>query len=92
MNLQSYYDMVKGDTEGIEEYVLVSEEEIVIDNIPAMKAVYTGTSVGYPFKTVACILVNAKVGWDIELGCDPECWDIYEDTFNTMINSFKVLD
>lgn len=92
LSLQSYYEMVKSDTGDYEDFAILSEEEITINGIPAMKAIFTGSTEGYTVQVMVGVLVKGHSGWDIELGCASECWDTYEDTFNTMLSSFQVLD
>lgn len=89
-DLQSYYFEVKDIISELEGYTLISEEELMVDGIPAIKLIYTHTDFGYALQNMGQILVNEETGWNIRASTPPECWNVYEDTFNTIIGSFQI--
>jgi hypothetical protein len=88
-SLQSYHFEVKEILSELEGYNLISEE-LTVDSIPAIKLIYTHTEFGYPVQNIGQILVNEETGWNIRASTPPECWNVYEDTFNTIIDSFQI--
>jgi hypothetical protein len=90
-SVQTYYlEVFEPQSETWNGYKLISEENLTINGIPAIKVIYT--SEGYNIQEMGCILLNQQTAWMIVGSCDIECWDTYESTFNTMINSFHMLD
>lgn len=91
-SLQSYYGVSKTGLESLQGYTFISEEEITIGGIPAMTITYIMVTQGVSFQIMQCFLVQGQRGWLIQFLCAPECWNTYEGTFDTMLNSFQVLD
>jgi hypothetical protein len=92
LSLQSAYEASKTGIELFEEYDLLSEEALTIGGIPAMKITYTWIIWEDSVQTMQCILVKEETGWVITFTSTPECWSTYAGTFNTIMNSFQVLD
>lgn len=92
--LQTLYEGSKNSVEDEEGFIFISEEEITIDNVPAMKLMYMciDISTGDPFQAVEYCLLRGNTSWLISFNCIPECWNTSESTFNTMISSFRFLD
>jgi hypothetical protein len=91
-SLQSAYEESKIGLEAFEDYDLLSEGEITIGGIPAMKITYTWVMMGMTIQTMQCLLITEQTAWVITFTSVPECWSTYEGTFNTMMNSFLVLE
>jgi hypothetical protein len=93
-SLQTSYERIKTGLEAQEGFDIISEEEITIDGIPAWKCIFTAANLveGHTIQTEFCVLVQENTSWLISFMCLPECWDTYEDTFDTMLNSFHLLD
>jgi hypothetical protein len=75
-------------------YTFISEEEITVHDIPAMKLVYTHIpppDLESSFQIMWCVLVEEQTFRQVEFSCVPACWSTYEGTFNTMLDSFQVL-
>jgi hypothetical protein len=94
LRLQTLYEAFKNSAEDVEGFAFASEEETTIDGIPAMKLMYmyADVSTGDTYQEVSCLLLQENTRWSISFWCVPECWDTYEGTFNTMLNSFHLLD
>ncbi|MFA5374797.1 MAG: PsbP-related protein [Dehalococcoidia bacterium] len=92
-SLQTSYERIKTGLEAQEGFDIISEEEITIDGIPAWKCIFTAANLleGHAIQTEFCVLVQENTSWLISFMCVPECWDTYEDIFDTMLNSFQVL-
>ena len=73
-------------------YTFISEEELTIGGRPAIKSVYTYTVYRPTTKLARAYLVEGKTAWVITCTISPECWNQYEPVFDTIINSFKLLD
>ena len=93
-SLQTLYEVSKNRAEDMEGFAFISEEETTIDGIPAMKLMYmyTDVSTGDTYQELSCFLLQGNTSWLISFWCLPDCWDMYEGTFDTMANSFHVLD
>jgi hypothetical protein len=77
------------------DYTPVSTEELTINGMPAIKHIYT--SVAHlafhtaPYKCVEVYLVENGTGWILRFYCPEESFDSYESTWDTVINSFRLL-
>jgi hypothetical protein len=92
--LQTLYAGSKLSVENERGFVFISEDETTIDSVPAMKLMYmcNDISTGDSFQAVEYCLLKGNKSWLISFNCVPECWNISESTFNTMISSFRFLD
>lgn len=92
-SLQNYYsDVINTLLKDEDDYQLISKENMTIDGIPAIKIIYTSSSDGTNWQEMLSFFIKQQEVWWIVGACDIECWDTYEGTFNTMANSFHVLD
>ncbi|MFA5367804.1 MAG: PsbP-related protein [Dehalococcoidia bacterium] len=76
---------------------LISKEDLTVEGIPAIKIVYTFDSPTYygdmmNIENMECIFINQQGLWSIIMQCDSACWDTYKPTFDTMLDSFQLLD
>jgi hypothetical protein len=92
--------LMEGLPDNYQDYVAVSAEELTINGIPAIKHTFTGSikirlAFGVPdtisYKWVQVYLVENGVGWLIHCSCPEESFDSYESTWDTVINSFRLL-
>jgi hypothetical protein len=76
------------------DYHLISKQYLTIDGIPATKVIYTHIdNNGHTVQTMDYYLIDGDTLWWIGGTYAPTwCWDYYKGTFNTMANSFRVLD
>ena len=92
-SLQTWYsEKMKPAMENWSDYNLISEENVTIDDIPAVKVICTYSEDGDTVKAMVCFLVKQQRFWSIEGDCALTCWDTYKGTFNTMISSFQFID
>jgi hypothetical protein len=92
LSLQVVYTASKYGVESLEGYTCLYDGEITIGDTPAMKITYIWVLEGVTIKTTQCILVTEQTGWVLTFTSIPACWSTYESTFNTIMNSFRVLD
>lgn len=95
MSVQTYYlEVCKAVVSDYEGYTSISEEELTVCGVPAIKYVYTYTDTesGFTKQNMELVLVKEQTGWTIATSSTVECWNLYENTFNTIIDSFRLLD
>jgi len=74
-----------------EDYVPLSTEELTINGIPAIKHTYTATASPKSYKFVQIYLVKNETGWLLHFFCTGKDFDSREATFDTILNSFRLL-
>jgi len=71
----------------------ISQEEIAISNIRAVKSVDTATTPGgKPSKFVHLFLLHDNYFWNIGIGGHPELFDASRKEIDIMINSMQILE
>jgi len=91
-SLQTLVESGKEGLEDLEEYTLISEDELTIGGIPAVKLVFTHTELGFTEQVKHIYLLNEQIAWAIGTSSAAECWNKYEDTFDTIAGSFRLLE
>jgi len=90
-NAQAYYaEWIEPTLEHSDNF-LISKEDLIINGVPAIRVLST-TGTNSDIQLMWCFLVNQQTVWLIEEMCERTCWDTYEDTFDTMLNSFRFID
>jgi len=93
MSVETYYsEEVKPSIEDLDDFHLISKENLTIDGIPAIKVIFTHVEYEDMVQTMNCILIKQQTLWEIMGGCALTCWNTYEGSFNTMFSSFRLLD
>ena len=92
--------LMKGLPDDFADYEPISTEQLTINGIPAIKHTFTGSvfkrtagiqySVDYNY--VQVYLVKNGVGWTLHFPCSEEDLDSYESTFDTILQSFRLLN
>jgi hypothetical protein len=92
-SVQAYYSEVQEPLwVGLDD-VLIVREDLTIDGIPAIKVILNFVSDGDTVHLMLFYMINQQTLFNIVAEArNPICWDIYEDTFNTMLNSFHLVD
>ena len=91
-SLQSYFARSKGNLQKrLKEYNLISEEELTIDQMPAIKHVYSFSNKNVTFKQMQIYLKQGKVGWVTTCSSAPDVFGSYQPTFETVAASFHLL-
>jgi hypothetical protein len=85
--------LTKSIAEAKNDYTFISEDEITVSGVPAMKLVFSYylSNSGSPVQMMICNLVKGQTIWMITFQCVPACWSTYEGTFNTVLDSFQAL-
>ena len=73
-------------------YTQVSEERVTVGGVSAMKNVFDYSYEGYWGRVATLLLVKDGTAYVIDCVAGPSVWDKYEPIFDTIMNSFKVLD
>ena len=92
-DVQGFYEEQKrrSDMQAGYEFIYESEEEITLGGIPAIRHEYI-TSGENPSHHVDYVVVYGRTALAIGFTTASECWSALEVTFETMANSFQVLD
>lgn len=93
MSIETYLELGKEKLESMEAYIPISEENIVVDGIDAIKYIYSMNSSGINYKLVTYSLVEGRTGWVITFsGYPASCVDEHEDDFDSIAASFHIWD
>jgi len=72
-------------------YTFSYAEVITVDGKNAIKHVYTISRAGFSSKQMEVMLVEDLTVWTILFSTVPICWSQYENTFDTITDSFQLL-
>ena len=77
-----------------EERISLSSQVILVDGIPAIKYIFADipSKSDWPSTSMLVVLIREQTAWNIYNFVHSDCWYLYEDIFDTIINGFKVLD
>lgn len=92
ITVQSYFQETRA---ALEEstgynYSFASEDELVINGIPAVKHVLTYDHEGERLKAMQVYLVEGKSVWIMTSVCATEFFDLWETTFDVIADSFHL--
>jgi hypothetical protein len=93
MSLQYYYEVKKVKERALmhNNYAFILAEDLVIDDIPATKDIFThSTPEGCPAKSMYLYLVKNQTGWVISFSGEPTSLDALKSTFDAIISSFSL--
>ena len=91
MSVDTYFDASQRHIRSFEGYTPVSDEEISVNGIEAIKHIYDVTLDMETMKQMQVYLVEGTLGWVITFACAADCWQQYEDVFDHIAVSFKLL-
>ena len=92
LSLQAYYQASTSLFDSLEDYNLISEDEITINGVPAMEITYSWIMQDTAITTMQFMIVTDQADWVITFTSAPSCWSTYVGTFTTMEYSFEILD
>jgi hypothetical protein len=92
MSVETYFDSSKRHLRSLEGYGPVSEEEITVNGMTAMRHLFNQTSDGDTIRQMQVYLVRDETGWVLTYSTSSSCWQQYEPVFNHMTDSFRFLD
>jgi hypothetical protein len=95
MDLQNYYEVKKEKVKEralmLNNYAFISEEDLAIDDMPAIKHIFThSTPDGRPAKSMHVYLVKNQTAWVISFSGEPTSLDAFKSTFDAIISSFSL--
>jgi len=74
-----------------EDYVSISTDELTINRISAMKHIFDRTISSTSCTSMMICLVENEIGWTLFLDSPKKSFDSYKSTFDTVLNSFRLL-
>lgn len=75
----------------LEGYNHISEEDLIVSGLPAIKHVYILVRDEVTVDVMELILVEGTTAWFIACECAPGCWGYSKDDFDTIVSSFYLL-
>ena len=91
MSVGTYFDASQRHIRSFEGYTPVSDEEIAVNEIEAIKHIYDVTQDIDTIRQMQVYMVEGTLGWVITFSCAADCWQQYEDVFDRITASFKLL-
>lgn len=92
MSVDAWFEELKGNYTADVGYTPISEEEVTVDGIAAIKHVCSIAYVEATFQWMLLYVVEDTNGWIVSCVCKSDCWSKYEPTFDTIVGSFRLLD
>lgn len=92
MSLETWFEEQKGNLTALDGYTFVSEEELTVAGLDAVKYVFTFDVYGVAVEVMQVYLVADMMGWLMTCRCAPECWSECQPIFDTAAASFQLLD
>lgn len=83
--------LIQAACDNVEDYVPISTEELTINGMPAIKHTCTCTIGSTPCKKVMVSLVEGETVWTLFFDSPQKSFDSYKSTFDTALNSFRLL-
>lgn len=90
-DVQTLFEEEKAHLATLEGYTPISEEDLIIDGMPAIKHVFTLDVAGSTVKVMEVLLVKGTTSWFMPSECAPGCWGAYEPIFDTIMSTFDLL-
>ncbi len=93
VDVHAWFEEMKGNYNAAGGYTPISEEDVTVDGFPAIKHVcLIAVTEDVDFQAVLLYVVEDADGWTVLCLCRSDCWSQYETTFDTMIDSFQLLE
>ena len=92
ISLQTYWDSGKRQLASLAGYTPISEEEVTMAGRPAIKHVFSESEYGVTSNDMKVFFVEGTMAWILGCFSVPECWGQYEPTFDTIADSFLLLE
>jgi hypothetical protein len=92
ISVETYFEAGKRYLRNLEGYTPISEKALTINSVSAIKQVCTWEPEGETIQLMQVCLVDDTTAWILSFTTIPACWDQYETTFDTMAETFQVLD
>jgi hypothetical protein len=92
MSVQGYFENGKSYLQAFTGYTPISDDELTVSGEPSIKHIYTWLLSGQTLKQMQVYLVQDETAWVLTFTTAPNCWSQYEATFNTITDSFQLLN
>lgn len=92
MGVEAWFEELKGNYTAEEGYTPISEEALTVDGIAAIKHVCSLDVGEATFEAMLLYVVEDTNGWTVTCICVSDCWTKYEPTFDTIVESLRLLD
>jgi len=90
MSVQTIFEEEKANLATLEGYTPISEEDVFLDGMPAIKHVFTLVVNEATVKVMEVLLVKGATLWFMPSECAPGCWGYSRDYFDTIVGSFHL--
>ena len=92
MSVDAWFEELKGNYTAAGGYIPISEEALTVDGVAAIKHVCSIDVYEVAFHAMLLYVVEDSNGWIVFCPCRSDCWSKYETTFDTIVDSFRLLD
>ena len=92
MSVEAWFEEEKGNYIAEEGYTPISEEALTVNGMAAIKHVCSLAYVEVTFQWMLLYVVEDTTGWAVSCAGMSDCWSKYEPTFDTIVESFRLLD
>ena len=92
VSVDAWFEELKGNYTAAGGYIPISEEALAVDGIPAIKHVCSIDVYEVAFQAMLLYVVEDSNGWIVFCPCRSDCWSKYETTFDTIVDSYRLLD
>ena len=90
--VDAWFEELKGNYTAAGGYIPISEEALTVDGVAAIKHVCSINVYEVAFQAMLLYVVEDSNGWIVFCPCISDCWSKYETTFDTIVQSFRLLD
>jgi len=90
MSVQTIFEEEKANLATLEGYTPISEEDMFLDGMPAIKHVFTLVVDEATVKVMEVLLVKGATLWFMPSECVPGCWGYSKDYFDIIAGSFDL--
>ena len=92
MSVDAWFEELKGNYTAAGGYIPISEEALTVDGVAAIKHVCSIDVYEVAFHAMLLYVVEDSNGWIVFCPCRSDCWSKYETTFDTIVDSYRLLD
>ena len=90
--VDAWFEELKGNYTAAGGYIPISEEALTVDGVAAIKHVCSIDVYEVVFQAMLLYVVEDSNGWIVFCPCRSDCWSQYETTFDTIVDSYRLLD
>ena len=90
--VDAWFEEMKGNFTAVAGYTAISEEQVTVDGVAAIKHVCSFDVYEVSFTAMLLYAVEDTVGWTVFSTCRSDGWVRYEPVFDTVLGGFRLLD